>query len=231
MVRARPELIIFDVDGVLVDVTGSFHRTILETIRHFAGGRPTYAEIHDWKNRGGYNDDWKLTTDWLASLGHPLSYPKVKRQFQKFYWGHPRGNGEGYVARERWLVRRALLQRWSGEYELAIFTGRTRQELRYTLDRWKVARFFRQMITADDVKRKKPDPEGLLRILRDRGPERALYLGDNIDDAEAARQARIPFVGVLPRDMEAWQVRSARLRKLGARAILNSVQEMEHWWR
>ena len=70
--KLAPKLVIFDVDGVLLDVRGSFHRSIIETIYFFTEHRPNYAEIHRWKNRSGYNDDWRLTTDWIASLGKPV---------------------------------------------------------------------------------------------------------------------------------------------------------------
>jgi len=54
-------LIVFDMDGVLVDVTASYRTTIQATIRHFTGYEPSNEEIQDWKNRGGFNDDWKLS--------------------------------------------------------------------------------------------------------------------------------------------------------------------------
>ena len=47
--KLAPKLIIFDVDGVLVDVHGSFHRSILDTVQLFHGQRVTYAEIQQWK--------------------------------------------------------------------------------------------------------------------------------------------------------------------------------------
>ena len=85
--KFAPQLVIFDVDGVLVDVHGSFHRTIIDTVHHFTKHRPTYADIQTWKRRTGYNDDWRLSTDWVKELGGDADYAKVKRQFQKFYWG------------------------------------------------------------------------------------------------------------------------------------------------
>jgi HAD superfamily phosphatase len=225
---ARPEILIFDVDGVLVDVAGSFHRSILDTIRHFTGRRATYREIHQWKNRPGYNDDWRLTTDWICSLGRKIGYEEVKRQFQVFYWG---SNGDGNVLRERWLVTPARVARWAKSLELALFTGRTQQELRYTLERSRSRNHFRQIVTMDDVARPKPAPDGLLRILAGRDPASALYLGDNIDDALAAREARVPFLGVLPLRSEARRQRGARLRELGALGILHSVKELDAWLR
>ena len=129
--KLAPKLVIFDVDGVLVDVRGSFHKSIIDTIHFFTGRRVTYAEIHEWKNRSGYNDDWRLTTDWIASLGEAVPYAEVKKRFQKFYWGTKARPGN--VSRERWLVTHKRLERWSQRAELALFTGRTRRELRHTL--------------------------------------------------------------------------------------------------
>ncbi len=227
MVKPAVELVIFDVDGVLVDVSESFHRTTVETVRYFTGQRVSRTEIHRWKNRSGYNDDWKLTTAWIRSLGQRVAYEEVKRQYQRFYWGE---NGKGNVARERWQLPRALLRRWSRRAELGIFTGRTRRELRHTLKRFGVAPYFRRIITLEDVERPKPAPEGLLRILNGRGPVLALYAGDNVDDALAARRCGIRFIGVLPRNSEARRLRAARLRELGAKTILGHVSELESCW-
>jgi HAD superfamily hydrolase (TIGR01548 family) len=227
-VKLAPKLVIFDVDGVLVDVRGSFHKSILDTVRFFTGRRVTYAEIHQWKNRTGYNDDWRLTTDWIASLGKEIPYEVVKARFQKFYWGTKSHSGN--VARERWLVTQKRLQLWSRRAELALFTGRTRNELRYTLERTDAGALFRRSVTMDDVKKGKPDPEGLRLLLNGAAPREALYLGDNIDDAISAKRARVPFVGVLPYGTEAHGARAATLRKLGAIEILHRVRDLEHLW-
>jgi HAD superfamily phosphatase len=223
-----PRLIIFDVDGVLVDVRGSFHRSIIDTVRHFTGKRVTYADIQQWKRRTGYNDDWRLTTDWVAALGHPVKYAKVKREFQKIYWGT---NGKrGNVWRERWLVPRRRLERWARRADLALFTGRTRRELRHTLERFGVSDLFPRIVTMDDVRNLKPHPEGLLRLLNGADPRSAIYLGDVLDDALAARRAGVPFLGVLARGSEAHRVRAAQLRRHGSRAILHSTNDLEKLW-
>ncbi len=226
--KLSPKLVIFDVDGVLVDVHGSYHKSIIETIHFFTGRRVTYAEIHKWKNRTGYNDDWRLTTDWIASVGDAVPYEKVKAQFQKVYWGTKARPGN--VARERWLVTSKRLERWSQRAELALFTGRTRRELRYTLEASDAKCIFRRVVTADDVKKGKPDPEGLRLLLHGASPREALYLGDNIDDALSAKRARVPFVGVLPHGSDAHRSRAARLRDLGAIDILHSVRDLEKLW-
>ena len=97
----HPEIIIFDVDGVLVDVRGSFHKTVLETVHFFTGKRVTRTEFQSWKSRPGFNDDWKLSTAWVQSLGGTQTYDEVKNKFVELYWGK---NGRpGNVAGEKSL--------------------------------------------------------------------------------------------------------------------------------
>ena len=226
--KLAPKLIVFDVDGVLVDVHGSFHKSIVDTVHFFTKKRVTYAEIHQWKNRSGYNDDWRLTTDWIASLGPAVPYEKVKARFSKFYWGTK--SNPGNVTRERWLITHKQLDRWSRRAELALFTGRTRRELRHTLEDTHAKNIFRRSITMDDVKEGKPDPEGLRLLLGGMPGRDALYLGDNIDDALSAKRARVPFLGVLPHGTDAHDARAARLRELGALKILDRVRDLEKLW-
>jgi HAD superfamily phosphatase len=226
MKNTAPPIIIFDVDGVLVDVRGSFHRTLIETLRHFTGKRVTAAEIHTWKNRGGFNDDWKLSHAWIQSLGVQNSYDEIKKKFQEIYWGK---ENSGNVKHERWLLPKPALKRLGKNSELAIFAGRIRHELDYTLDRNNLRPYFTKIVTVENVKHPKPDPEGLQIILNGRDPSTAIYLGDNIDDAVASKAAKVPFLGVLPYRSQARQHRAESLMNQGAKTILGSVLQLEPW--
>lgn len=220
------EVIIFDVDGVLVDVRESYQRTVLETVRHFTGKRVGRRELHEWKNRSGFNDDWTLTHAWVNKLGARFSHEVVKKQFESFYWADGK---HGNVAGERWLLPAKQLKRLSQRAKLAIFTGRTRAELSHTLERFDVRRYFSSIVTVESISKPKPDPEGLLQILDGLPASKAIYLGDNVDDAFAAKAAGMAFVGVLPRRSVERRVRAGRLRALGARRILGDVTEIEKW--
>lgn len=214
---------------MLVDVQGSFHRTTLETVRFFTGKRVTRAQLQEWKNRSGYNDDWKLSTAWVQSLGGKHEYEDVKRKFVQLYWGE---NGRrGNVSREKWLLPISQLRSMAKKAELAIFTGRTRLELDDTLDRCKSRAFFRSIVTVEDVTRPKPAPEGLLRILAGRDPNSAVYVGDNVDDALASQAAGIPFVGILFGKGKARRQRRALLQEIGAVTVLNDITELQGWFR
>ena len=226
--KPYPSVIIFDVDGVLVDTRGSFQRTTLETVKFFTKKRVTARQLHGWKNRPGFNDDWKLSTAWVNDLGFTFEYDEVKTKFQQIYWGK---KGKGNVTREKWLLAKPKIARLAKLAELAIFTGRVWRELDYTLDRNKLRGVFQTIITAEEVENPKPAPDGLLKILKGRRPSEGLYVGDNVDDALAAQAAKVPFVAVLPKTGHERRERSTRLRQLGALAILSNINELEAWLR
>jgi HAD superfamily hydrolase (TIGR01549 family) len=177
----QPEILIFDVDGVLVDVRGTYWRSALETVRYLTGKRVTFAELHRWKSKPGYNDDWRMTADWAS------------------------------------------------RYELNLFTGRNRKEFTFTFEKWPGTTHFKKIITMEDVARIKPHPEGLHKILGRRDPESALYLGDNIDDALAARDAGMPFMAIIAPGEHGFRERAKRFRELGAVALLARATDLNEW--
>ena len=216
--KLSPEILIFDVDGVLVDVRDTYWRSALETMRHLTGKRVTHAELHRWKSQPGNNDDWRMVSNWATALGRPTSYHEARDAFSQFYWGTP--GRPGNVSRERVIVTPAQIARWAARFELNLFTGRTRQEFAFTFAKWPGTHHFRTIVTMDDVKRMKPDPEGLYKILGDRDPAKALYIGDNIDDALAARAAGVLFAAIISAGEHHYRRRAARFRELGAVALL-----------
>jgi HAD superfamily phosphatase len=222
---ALPKILIFDVDGVLVDVRRSYWLSALETMRFVTGKRVSWSELHKWKSKPGNNDDWALVSNWATALGHTMSYEEARDAFQQFYWG--KDGKAGNVEKEKLIVTPRQIERWARRFELNLFTGRTREEFSYTFDRWPATRHFRRVVTMNDVARKKPYPDGLLKILGKRDPATALYIGDNVDDALSARDARVPFMAILPSRTFEYRKRAARFRELGALALLPRVTALD----
>jgi len=222
-----PEILIFDVDGVMVDVRETFWLSALQTVRELTGKRATWDELHAWKSKPGNNDDWSMISNWVTALGHPISYEEARAAFQKFYWGTD--GKPGNVVKEKLLLSGKQLEKWAARFEINLFTGRTRKEYSYTFEKWPPAKYFRMVVTMDDVKHKKPAPDGVLKILGRRDPGSALYLGDNIDDALSAKAAGVAFMGILgPTDPD-YRARAARFRELDALALLPRITDLNDW--
>jgi HAD superfamily phosphatase len=81
-------LLVFDMDGVLVDVTESYRETIARTVEHFTGVKPTREQIQDYKNQGGHNDDWKLSHRIIRHAGVEVAFESVKDYFQSIFLGN-----------------------------------------------------------------------------------------------------------------------------------------------
>src|SRR6266480_3087039 len=59
--------------------------------------------------------------------------------------------------------------------------------------------------------------------------ETVLYLGDNIDDALAARDAGVPFLAIIAPGEHGYRQRAARFRALGALALLPRANELSRY--
>ena len=220
-------LIVFDMDGVLVDVSESYRAAIQATVLHFTGTEPTNDDVQSWKNRGGFNDDWKLSHRMIQELGEEVAYDDVVERFQKIFLGdRENGNAGGLILRERWLAAEGLFDRLAANHTLAIFTGRLGWEAQLTLDRF-AKEFFHPVVGVDHVSHAKPHPEGLHKIREQVPHGKAWYLGDTVDDARASRAAGVPFIGIAaptsPRRDELVQL----LRNEGAIAVLEDINSLE----
>ena len=186
-------LLIFDMDGVLVDVTESYRETIAQTVKHFTGVDLTREQIQDYKNQGGWNDDWKLTHHIITMAGQEIPFETARDYFQSIFLG----NGEGgLILREEWVARPGVLEELNRQFRFAVFTGRPKVEAELTLHRFAGGVVFHPVIGMYDVENRKPHPEGLLRILKADPGRKVYYVGDTVDDARCARAAHIPFIGI-----------------------------------
>lgn len=220
----RRKLLIFDMDGVLVDVTESYRETIRETVRQFTGISITHKEIQASKNRGGSNNDWDLSLELIRERGASPSREEVIAAFQRVYLGEA---NTGLISRERWLPREQVLERLAIRFHFALFTGRERWEAQFTLSKFAPGILFDPLVGMEDVEFEKPHPEGILKILDHLKPQETYYVGDVMDDCLAAQAASVPFIGVVSRDNPLAVELEALFRAQGAMAVVADINELE----
>jgi HAD superfamily phosphatase len=186
-------MIVFDMDGVLTEVSDSYREAIVQTVEHFTGQRISRDQIQEYKNQGGWNNDWALSQKIAGDLGVSVEYGDVVSEFNQRFLGQ---NGDGLIVRESWFPQTGLLERLISRYELAIFTGRLRYEADISLKRFASECRFDPIICSDDVVNGKPAPDGLHSILRMKPGRKLIYVGDTVDDARSASAAGVPFIGI-----------------------------------
>src|SRR5258708_13770591 len=89
-------------DGVLVDVTDSYRAAIQCTVANFTGQQVTNDMIQEYKNRGGFNDDWLLSQKLIQDRGLNVRYQDVVDFFQS---GFLCANHDGLISPKRMLPK------------------------------------------------------------------------------------------------------------------------------
>lgn len=220
----RPALI-FDLDGVLIDVSHSYRLAIQYTAEFFLKTEIKAEEIQQFKDRGGFNDDWKLTRAIILAQGKDVDQDAVTAAFQSFYRGK---RYSGLIRNERWLLKAVTLEKLKKRFSTAIVTGRPHQEAVYALERFRMNRFFDVLITRDDVRpgRLKPDPEGILLALDHLNTRRGFGFGDTIDDIRAFRSAGLIPVAILANGPEP-EKKKMKFFGSGAWQVLEHIEKIE----
>lgn len=214
----KKEAFVFDVDGVLIDVSRSYRLAVLRTVEFFCGQRVCMEDIQELKNMGGFNNDWDLCGKMIQDYGGRVPKEKIVEKFQEFY-GKYKGN-------ERWILSKDVILKLDCRYRLGICSGRPRDELDFALKRFGMDKYFSVVVGMEDVDEQKPCPCGIVKVLDALGCLRGYYAGDTCDDMIAAKRAAgVKGAGVLPpQDKSSFLKR--RLFQSGADFVVDDVNKI-----
>ncbi len=216
-----PQVLLFDMDGVIADVSRSYRRAITETARYF-GAPATFDDIVEVKAAGNANDDWGVTQRILAKHGRDVPYEEVKARFQELYLGT--AERAGFCRDEALLCQPDLLRALSRRLPLAIVTGRPREDADRFLQTHDITEYFRTTVVMEDGPLK-PDPAPVRLALERLDAERAWMIGDTPDDIHAARGAGVVPLAVVPPGEDS-SVSSGVLLRAGAARVLRNLEEL-----
>src|SRR3989338_243729 len=216
---AKIKAIIFDIDGVLIDVSQSYRMAIKKTAEFFLGKIIEMKDVEMVKNQG-INDDVEAAEMLIQQNSMEFRKEVIRKKFNEYYLGR---EFDGLLRNEKLLIKPAALAKLK-DYKLAILTGRPKQEADFGIKRFKLDKFFKEIVVREDVKQGKPDPEGLNLLLKrlEVSPDEAIYVGDNVSDIRAAANAKMGFIGVIPPGVNKEFTRGL-LKTEGAEIILDNV--------
>ncbi|HLR64258.1 MAG TPA: HAD family hydrolase [Pseudogracilibacillus sp.] len=83
-------------------------------------------------------------------------------------------------------------------YRLGIITSKGRRSLHISLEKLNMLNYFDDMIAYEDVSKPKPDPEGIVKLMKkySASPNETLFFGDSDADIEAGLAAGVCTIGV-----------------------------------
>ena len=221
-----PQAILFDLDGVLADVQGSYRATIRRTTEWF-GGDVDDSDIDRIKMQGCANDDWEVTRRLLAQCDIDVPISMVVDRFQEIHLGS--SEEEGLRRFERSFVDGRDLRSVVGTRMIGIVTGRPRAEAEWFLERSGLDSIVDLLVAREDAPLK-PDPTGIRMAMTDLDVTDAWFFGDTIDDVRAARNLetrRVLPIGIDPRrDVRIGVDPAGRLIDAGAARVIRAGRPM-----
>ena len=191
-------ILLFDIDGVIRDVAGSYRRALQETVAHYSGWRPSAGDIDRLKAEGSWNNDWDASLELLRRRGARVPERDALIDiFSNFYFGgDPQGDPadwRGFIGDEPLLVEAQLFDGLSAAgIRWGFVSGAEPPSARYVLQQ-RLGLVDPPLIAMGDAP-DKPDPTGLIRLAEHLAggerPERIAYLGDTVADVRTVVHAR-----------------------------------------
>jgi histidinol-phosphate aminotransferase len=217
-----PEGLLFDLDGVLVDVSKSYRRAIIDTAARW-GITLTPEDVARGKAGGDAANDWKLTRRLLAERGVEVGLDEVTEVFEELYQGT--ADEPGHRRHETLRVEREILARLAAVRPLAVVTGRPRADAERVLSENDIDGFFAAVVCMEDAPAK-PDPAPVRLALERLGVAAAWMVGDTVDDVCAARRADVLPIGVPAPGDESAPAKTT-LEAAGAAVVLDCPSDLE----
>jgi phosphoglycolate phosphatase len=178
-------LIIFDLDGTLLDAYGAIIESFNYAMRKVASPKRDSLTI---RRAVGWGDE---------NLLRPFVGKDVLRKALRIYRSHHKHS----LIRQTHLFpgsEKLLSSLKAKGYKLAVASNRPTRFSRILIRHLKIDKYFDYMLCADKLKQGKPHPQ-ILNAIRKRLKVRAsetLYVGDMIIDIQAGRRAHVLTVAV-----------------------------------
>lgn len=152
--------IVFDFNGVLVD-DEPLHFRLFRRVLEEEG--LSLSEADYWGRYLGL-DDRGCFSEVLSAAGRPVSPPTLMRLIARkaaYYRDEIHRSGFPFFSGAVDLVRSCANRQWM----LAVVSGALRDEVEGALEQEELDGAFKLLVTAEDVERPKPDPEGYQKAL------------------------------------------------------------------
>ena len=251
-------IVLFDIDGVIRDVTYSYRMAIQETVNTFCGWKPSIQDIDSIKSEGCWNNDWDLSLEMInrhiqlkqLSITVPTRISLIKC-FENYYFGgdpnKESNKWSGFINNEKLLINKDFFDNLTQlRIGWGFVSGAELPSAKFVLEQ-RLGLDSPPLIAMGDAP-DKPDPTGFILLssqlsntpLGKLTPPVA-YIGDTVADVKTVINARsvIPeqefiSLGIAPPHLSGITNKEKRLsyeiklKEAGADIIIKSISNLKN---
>ena len=181
------DIIIYDFDGVIADTAGDIAGAVQATQEHY--GKPI-MDIPTVISFVGFGAKY-LIARCLPDMSEP-ELEEALRWYKAYYQAHSCVTTVLYPT-----VSETLHAFAAAKIAQCVVSNKPEPITRKLVAELGVADCFDLILGPESLSKMKPDPEGLLRCLRETGRSRGVMIGDSYTDILAGRSANMKTCGVL----------------------------------
>ncbi len=186
------DLVLFDLDGTLIETAPEIMDAVNDTLRHFELPEVTQQQVNDWIGHGTR----ELLISALAyvkqqaieAVRTDALLPAYLAEFDVHYQQRCGTRSHLYPQ-----VRETLTTLFERGVKLAVVTNKEGRYTNTVLNAHNLMPLLHRVVSGDTLPVKKPNPAGIQSCLEQFGvaPEHALFVGDSSIDVATARNAGI----------------------------------------
>lgn len=178
------KLLIFDLDGTLVDTLQDITNAINYAIEPYGIGPFSAEKIKSMVGSGIS----RLISDILPP---DVDKEQAVQRFLEYYTAHLLDNTKPYPK-----VKETLMK--LGDYKMAVISNKRERLSRYCLEGLGLLKHFDIVLGSDSVAERKPSPVPVLEVLKRLGfsKDEAVVIGDSNYDIESAHSAGVKAIAV-----------------------------------
>lgn len=187
----RPEMVLIDVDGTLVDSVPDLAWCVDAMMRELGMPERGEEQVRHWVGNGVERLVKRALVNQLNGEPDEALYEKALPVFRVFYSENTSKRSSLYEG-----VKEALDFLKTTGVRIGCVTNKASQFTLPILEDLGVRDYFEVVICGDEVARKKPDPLPLIMAAEklETAPQSSMMLGDSMSDVEAARAAGFQIV-------------------------------------
>lgn len=221
----QKDVLILAEEDLIFNNDNSYLKAITQTTSNFLEQKIDIAQIIEFKKENNINCVFETIKFLLEENGIYVSIDEIIKKYKEIYC-------DSYFKlyeNDKPIISKEILEKLCKKYDLALYSNRFKNEVKYSLKKYDLEKYFCYFLFRDDLAQEelKPSPFGIENILCHCPSKNIKFIAPNIEDIIAANKAQIESIAVINPKYD-YNAMVNNFKHLGVNQILNKIDDIEN---